>query len=1092
MKKLLYLATVIVATLFATSCTQEDVFTGNTQEVTFTASVGNSVSTRAISDGTTAKNLSYAVYYEDGRLIETLSGTTTVNNDLTANVKLSLIKGQSYQIVFWAQAEGAPYTFNQAEGKIYVSYEGAANDEKRDAFYTKIDYTVTSKATETVYLRRPFAQVNFATTAEDLELAAKAGYVPETSNITFTEIPYMLDVLDGTASGSVDVAYTMGNVPNPAEEELVLKEGGNYEYLATGYILAGDQMNTNINAVIKGANGQEVTIKVPNAPYRRNYRTNILGNLLTNPTEFNVIIVPDYIDDIILGSQPITPNKEGIYEISNVAQLTWFAEQVNGGERFADKTFVLTDDIDLASVENWKPIGHADSYYNINFTGTFDGQGHTIKNLTSNQNNRAGLFGSLCKGTIKNVNFENVNLTSNHYAGAVVAWIEKGAQDIIIENCHVDGININCTPELLENGSYDNGDKVGGIAGFVYKGTVKDCSVTNANITAYRDLGGIVGYSNGATITGNTISESVINQNNTNAYKTTIITTASAIVGNTGNADNTVGNNVTVNFSVTVDAEGNYLINDASGLTWLAYMVNNGIETKATGFEKMTIKLNSDVDLKDYENWTPIGNSTNKFEGTFDGQNHTIYNLNITGNTSNVGLFGYTVKGEIKNLTMENAKVSGYLNVGVVAGTPYTSKYTNITLKGLVQVDGFSYVGAVGGKNAYADWNGITVDVDANSYVKAYSIENGTAFRSYVGGVVGFNGEGSHTFQNIHSNINVFGSTQDVGGLFGIAHYGNKFINCSSSGNVEITDAEEIGEAEEIGGIAGTWHNSTGYSVTFNDCTFTGKLTTNIEGVDLSNNTTFGAAYSSTGKGTLIIDDVEYKAATTQEDITDAVTTEGATIRLNSGEYEFPKNIAKGVTILCESNTVFTGNTKLNINGATVIGATFSNPGGTAVDQIINGTFKSCTFDGNNGLRWCYAGETVVFEDCVFSGDVYGIHFDGGANDIVFKNCTISGFNATASAVTMITFEGCTFKSNGRSGYNGINLWGSATMKDCNFIFDGSVGNEWIECIGSDKTYTFTNCTINGENINNEKFIPEYLNSRNHVVVTIDGENVQL
>jgi hypothetical protein len=106
---------------------------------------------------------------------------------------------------------------------------------------------------------------------------------------------------------------------------------------------------------------------------------------------------------------------------------------------------------------------------------------------------------------------------------------------------------------------------------------------------------------------------------------------------------------------------------------------------------------------------------------------------------------------------------------------------------------------------------------------------------------------------------------------------------------------------------------------------------------------------------------------------------ENATVEIPAGTYTFPTSSLKaGQTLNCAKGTVFKGNSKLNINGATVVGATFSNPTGTAADQTINGTFKNCTFDGSNGLRWCYAGETVVFENCVFSRDVYGVHFDGG------------------------------------------------------------------------------------------------------------------
>ena len=257
--------------------------------------------------------------------------------------------------------------------------------------------------------------------------------------------------------------------------------------------------------------------------------------------------------------------------------------------------------------------------------------------------------------------------------------------------------------------------------------------------------------------------------------------------------------------------------------------------------------------------WTtrdgPIGTSSAPFKGTFNGDGHTISNLVITGRNSDVGLFGYTTDGEIKNLTVENALVSGYLNVGVVAGTPYTSKYTNISVTGHVEVKGYAYVGGVGGKNAYADWTNITVNADETSYVEADS-EN---YRTYVGGVIGFMGEGEHTFKNISSNIDVTGSTCDVGGITGIAHYGNNFENIDCSGDVTNTSSDPE-DALETGLIAGVWHNEAGNSVTFTNCSANGgTVSTPNADVTLPNNGLIGAAYETSDdtdstSGSLIVD----------------------------------------------------------------------------------------------------------------------------------------------------------------------------------------------------------------------------------------------
>ena len=212
-------------------------------------------------------------------------------------------------------------------------------------------------------------------------------------------------------------------------------------------------------------------------------------------------------------------------------------------------------------------------------------------------------------------------------------------------------------------------------------------------------------------------------------------------------------------------------------------------------------------------------------------------------------------------------------------------------------------------------------------------------------------------------------------------------------------------------------------------------------------------------------------AASTQETLNqaleDATTAETTTVVVNlaEGTYTFPGSALSAKVVLnCAEGTVFQGNSKANINGATVIGATFSNPSGTAVDQTINGTFKDCVFEGSNALRWCYAGETAVFENCVFSGSLYGVHFDGGANDVLFKNCTFSGFNTFGGAITRLTFDGCKFVANGKSGYNGANLWGNTEMINTEFTFDGTASTEWVNiCGASTKSYSFNGCTVCGE-----------------------------
>ena len=449
---------------------------------------------------------------------------------------------------------------------------------------------------------------------------------------------------------------------------------------------------------------------------------------------------------------------------------------------------------------------------------------------------------------------------------------------------------------------------------------------------------------------------------------------------------------------VTVNEDGHYIyqIEKASELAWLAGAVNGTLEeaytrsVTANDFQGKTFRLTKDIDLGGKE-WTPIGSSNHIFKGTFDGQDHVIKNLVITGNNSNVGLFGVTHDGELKNFTVENAKVSGRLNVGVVAGTPYTSKYTNITVKGHVEVNGMAYVGGVGGKNAYADWTNITVDVDNTSYVKAHSIENGTAYRTYVGGVVGFNGEGGHSFTDIESNIDVKGSTCDVGGLFGIAHYGNKFEECVCSGEVEIYAAEEAEEAQEIGGIAGVWHNQTGYSVTMTNCSFSGNLKTNIEGIEFYYGGLVGKPYGN-GVGKLFLDGKQYVATAAQ--LQAAINAAEGETTLYLG-YDIVGDVTvvqkAGVKITIEGeNKKFNGSIKVHSN---------SNYYADAALTIKNVNFETAAASINciealeNGSQ--RYSQNITVENCTFTATGEAVNTSVAVQVKATRGVTVTGCTAT-------------------------------------------------------------------------------------------------
>lgn len=310
MKQAKYIFAAALAVL-ALGCNKEQVAVDGTPDgeevaVTFAAELPGTI-TKAIGDGLTAKNLSVAVYDD----VSNAAGTHIVTLDKTAvfdalhtTVEYSLVKGKTYHFIFWAQAEGAPYTFNPETKKVAINYTGAANDEKRDAFYAVKTLKVTGPATEPVQLHRPFAQVNFGTS--DSDAATTAGVTPTASLFTATDAASSFDVFAGEGTDPVRISFTEAALP---AGQLTLKDGTSYTYLAMNYFIPAGKLSethvSNLSATFKGAS-DDVVISVPSAKVQANYRTNIVGNLLTDQVVFNVEIVPAFEDETTIDIENIT------------------------------------------------------------------------------------------------------------------------------------------------------------------------------------------------------------------------------------------------------------------------------------------------------------------------------------------------------------------------------------------------------------------------------------------------------------------------------------------------------------------------------------------------------------------------------------------------------------------------------------------------------------------------------------------------------------------------------------------------------------------------------------------------------------------
>lgn len=235
-----------------------------------------------------------------------------------------------------------------------------------------------------------------------------------------------------------------------------------------------------------------------------------------------------------------------------------------------------------------------------------------------------------------------------------------------------------------------------------------------------------------------------------------------------------------------------FSIKNPDQLAGLATLVNQG-----KSMSGKTIRLENDLDLSCYANWEPIGKWTETkwriFKGTFDGQNHIIYNLRMNQvNTYEVGLFG-KVQGKIKNLSIEDADVIGNSDVGILCGFALQGTITNCFVSGRVR--GNEFVGGMIGRS-----NSDLIDCRTDVVVKGVRD---------AGGIVGSN---SATISNCTSMGEVF-SYDTAGGISG-SHIGS-VIDCTNRAIVEGN--------QNVGGIAGKIDSSGSIKNSRNEGIVTGK-----------------------------------------------------------------------------------------------------------------------------------------------------------------------------------------------------------------------------------------------------------------------------
>ncbi len=874
--------------------------------------------------------------------------------------------------------------------------------------------------------------------------------------------------------------------------KITFEEGATIEVSAGTTLIINDESENNTGAIEAGNdagfvvnNGGALTIESGNigaGAIENNGTTNLEGGNFAAGAVVNGADGEANISNGDIQPEAVTGNTEDVknYAAELVAAFT------NGGD------YTLQADITLANNNSNSAIGYqlpAGKTLNLDLNGFA---------INASSNEITSSIGALVdvRGTL---NVKNGTITTKH-VGTDYAW-NKGAEIFYVGF----GGTLNVENATLEN--------LGGTA-MAYcidlvNADSNGITVNIKNSTLKSPYIPFRVFNNGSGMNNVDIQNTTLDgkycfwvhiftntDTNGNGYKTSTLNIKNLFGGtNTFKFNNTRNAAAIYGFDdeLYLDAQGNYLVGDVVSLKSLAKFVNGGNKLQGK-----SVKLTADIDLAG-EEWTPIGNSTNTFNGTFDGNGKSIKNLNIVETEAKegkayIGFFGYANNATIKNVTFENVNLNipcldidhSQGHIGAVAGSlEGTSTIENVTVKGDIKVyatqeaNGASRVAVVAGGNSYGNVTMENVHVIANE--GSYLIANNNA------GALAGQLQGKSVCKNCSSNIDVTVNKFFAGGLIGLAAGDQLFENCHTTGDIAVVAGRE-GRAHDqyrVGGIAGGWADGKNNVCTLTNCSYTGNVSgKNSDGsvadpLDYAGYVGRGYTLNGCQGSTVVIDGIKYIQK--YDDAENAgiyyvVDAEGncfvgdadTLVAALKNEYDvlFTDNIkidpaamsnAYGTTgINVEYGQTIDGNGHiLDIKGA---GGTWDSgintTGGLIKNLTVTGSFRGIFINHNSTHA-----EKVVLENVTIEGTTYTISCDQGTgNGLEATNSTFNGWTSYAATLGDAKFTDCYFGEG--NGYAYCRPYAPTEFVGCQF----EAGFE----VDARAAVTFENCTLDGVDITAE------------------------
>lgn len=695
--------------LFATSCSQDELLneptTGDYVNAKFTISTPEGIGTRAavnVGEGTTVNYVACAVYDATGKEMPDLRQYRPITNK-TAEYSIRLVKGQAYRVAFFAyygEDNGISDYYDMQYLTDIKIKDAKSNIEHRDAFTNYVDVTAqeSMKAVEKpVTLYRPFAQLNLGAVAEDIEAARKAGVVVTNSKITVSNVYTTFNAYDNEVAGETsEVTFLMNEIPG---QDLSVDMDNNedtpdetFKYLALNYLLVGDAGSektlTDVTFEWQTADNKtnNPATVFKNIPVQRNYRTNIIGYLLTNPAQFNITIdekfeKPDYklvyaggtaehpekLETVL---EKVGAEKNPIIKVATGSYVSWTTGASHGSTPLIDATNTVTETI------------------------TIEGEGKNSVLVVDG----AGV-GSLRAANGAKLIVKNMTIVDNSVSYAEDAWELTYLE--FAGNLEFNNVTFNSGIQLQTEGSEAALNATFTNCTFitneesVYSVWVSDGTSTfsNCKFQGTRGLKMHEKY-------GSEIAEVIIDAcefgplskkpgvaiGDLNADTKVTIKNSSFIGCQPGDQNNYIYESDTDVTTFTLTLSNNSVEEDPANTVRIGTVAElkafkDAVNVSGNSYSGKTIKLTADIDLKG-EAWEPIGQAGGNgvktyFQGVFDGQGYTIKNMTIKPNATYgeganyaTGFFGFVDAGDavIKNVTFDNATIEGHHWTAVVCG----------------------------------------------------------------------------------------------------------------------------------------------------------------------------------------------------------------------------------------------------------------------------------------------------------------------------------------------------------------------------------------------------------------------------------------